>query len=229
MPLHHRLLLRQPPVPSTPSAPAPSAVPTSSRWIAVSHRQAKFLFSSCSLQRRLPFAGPPIPSDVAAQSPPILSDRHAKVLMSPSFCGCCSFRRRLFFYASTITDPVLWRGLISAKEIVLMLKDFEIPRQHYYPSILLMAIYETSYFQGLVGYFHITCNRSTGRIGVQEIRRIAHQRANAHPSIVFGHGSWLIRVFVIEDLPITLEATRYVGPWIVNVRHRVVRALQFEG
>ncbi|MCO5556849.1 hypothetical protein L7F22_010403 [Adiantum nelumboides] len=128
-----------------------------------------------------------------------------------------------------IPDPVPWRGLISIEEIVLMLEDFEIPRQHYYPSILLMAIYETSYFQGLVGYYHIPCNRSTERIGVQEMRRITHRPADAHPSIVFGHGSWLIRVFVIEDLPITLEATRYVGPWIVNVRHRVVRALQFEG
>ncbi|MCO5550443.1 hypothetical protein L7F22_003930 [Adiantum nelumboides] len=142
-PLHHRLLLRQPPVPSSPSAPAPSAVPTSSRCcINLLHHQLWQRQSSAPLDHRLLLRQPPAPTSCSVN----LRQRR------PS--RCCS------------TDPVLWRGLISAEEIVLMLEDFEILRQHYYPSILLMAIYETSYFQGLVGYYHITCNRSTGRIGV---------------------------------------------------------------
>ncbi|KAI5080572.1 hypothetical protein GOP47_0003755 [Adiantum capillus-veneris] len=135
---------------------------------------------------------------------------------------------RVFEY---IRDPLFWRGPIPANDVVHILEDFDVIRKHYYPAHLLVGLYESTCYLGLIGYYHVALelDEAAGR-GHVSLREIGYQRPiNALPSFGFEAENWKVRMYAVDDTPRRLgRSVQYIGPWVLRVRNRVYRKLCFQ-
>lgn len=95
-------------------------------------------------------------------------------------------------------------------------------RNHYYAPDVLMGVYD---ILGLCGYYHVSFDRESLHVGVQEFGM--NLPWNAKRSFVCGNADWNLKLFIVGELPFRFEATEYRGPWVTAVRKRVVRRLEF--